>query len=154
MLNCEHRRDVKARTAVHGLPVIVFGCTEYGSCTLEASPLKLAGTPLQACEGCPEFVAIRQGSGEPVGDALHELLSEIGITRSCSRCEAWRKRLNAWGVIGCQQHRHEILTYLQDQAQTTTWVEALSAAVRLYWSVESVLDEAIKRAIDAPRRPS
>jgi len=47
---CHRRGPVTAK--VHEPPIKVHACSEFGSCTLEESPLKAAGKPLANCAGC------------------------------------------------------------------------------------------------------
>lgn len=84
---------------------------------------------------------------EPVGDKLHEILTECGIRRpSCGECGIWRGRLNSWGVAGCHKHRAEILDRLNSEAAKSSWLEAAGVAARGYFSTAAILDEAIRRA--------
>lgn len=83
---------------------------------------------------------------EPVGDELHKLLDEIGIRRSgCPVCAEWQQRMNR-GVRWCTENRAAILGRLNEQAKTASWIEALSAGRKGFWTTAAILDEAIRRA--------
>jgi hypothetical protein len=82
----------------------------------------------------------------PVGDKLHEILLECGISRDCPVCRDWQRKMNAWGVAGCEARRPEILARLNAQAKSASWFEAIQVAGRGYLTTAAILDEAIKRA--------
>lgn len=83
---------------------------------------------------------------EPVGDKLHEILTECGIKRPvCGECAKWRRNMNEWGVDGCEQNKEAILNRLRQEAGASSWIEKIKVAGHGYLSVESILTEAVRR---------
>ncbi len=148
-MNCGHRRGMTATTRIDGRKVEVFHCNARGCCTLQPEGLSKGGELLPICQesdgtACNRFQEAL-ASGEPVGDCLRDILKERGINRpECHSCESWRKRMNEWGIVGCNANRAEILRYLRKQK--TTWAEKWAIATGGIWSAEALLNEAMTRA--------
>ena len=84
---------------------------------------------------------------EPVGTKLAEILKECGIQQAsnCS-CKPFQAQMDSWGVEGCQTNRQGILDHLASQASGISWGDVARLAVKGYFSSETLLDEAIRRA--------
>ncbi len=85
---------------------------------------------------------------EPVGTKLKELFEELGVTppSGCS-CTAWINKMNGVGVKGCKgENRAEILAHLSNASKKASWLQMAKIGLAGYLTVESLLDEAIRRA--------
>ena len=50
---------------------------------------------------------------EPVGDELAKLIPAWAVKDGAGcQCKAWQKKMNGWGVAGCQQKRDTIVAHL------------------------------------------
>ncbi len=89
---------------------------------------------------------------ELVGEKLKELLKEVfGVDEpSCDACRQMRERMNQYGANGCEQHRQEIVRYLDSQfTRQGNWQKAammLRGGTAGYFSTNQLLNEAIRRA--------
>ena len=95
-------------------------------------------------------------STQLVGDALTALLREYGLAAksSCS-CKSWAGKMNEWGVVGCREHRAEIIAHLGEAYHAATWWDTFRAAgSAVYHSLPLTLggmvDEAIRRTETSP----
>lgn len=104
-------------------------------------------------------------SGKPLpadgpGTELTLLLKSYGVeaTTSCP-CKAYARRMNAWGVVGCREHRQEIVDWLKTHREQSSWRTQLRAVLTgVFKAVTggfvpdprdvagSLVDEAIRRA--------
>lgn len=71
--------------------------------------------------------AILAGAGP--GSHLWRLLESIGITHdpNCD-CLGFAEKMNAWGGVGCRQHRAEIIERLRTQQKRYGWAATFAAA--------------------------
>lgn len=86
------------------------------------------------------------------GSELKKLFAEFGFKprKSCG-CSDWIRRMDAWGIAGCREHREEILAHLRAAYDATSfWEKTKAAAVAwlngLPLSLEGCVDEAVLRA--------
>lgn len=57
------------------------------------------------------------------GDHLHRsILDRFGIApeHGCE-CDDWIRKMNAWGVSGCREHRTQIVDWMIEQAKNRHW---------------------------------
>lgn len=148
MIPCVHRLNVINRTEIDGQSIEVYACGRLQCCTV--ADFGLIRRDNSAMPVCSSLCQSRMAPtvAEPVGDALHELLNEIGaVLPACGECKAMRIRMNNWGVKGCQSRREEIIAHLKRKAGAVSLIQkAIIGLVHHYWSADSVLDEAISRA--------
>lgn len=116
-------------------PAIVHNMRGKKFMAASASPMPVSATPVL----------------EPVGTMLSNILSECGITRpeGCS-CRRWTAQMDLWGVSGCQKNRKLITDHLRDEAKKSTWMDLAAVAFKGYLTIDSLLDEAIRRATPKP----
>lgn len=81
---CRHRRNMIAR--VHEPLTEVYGCSQFGSCTMEPSTLKSKGEPLANCETCPLYAA----RGQETYSAAPSSTSPTGFTWDCTPAQLQR----------------------------------------------------------------
>jgi hypothetical protein len=84
------------------------------------------------------------------GTELHKLLHAMGFTPGGCNCDAWRDRMNTWGVDGCREHRQEIIDHLESMKDSATLKDKLRAGVLavangLPLTIPGLVDEAIRR---------
>lgn len=90
-----------------------------------------------------------------VGTELIKLTGAYGLSEKpgCG-CKEKAARMDAWGVVGCQTHRKEIIGWMHEGYNGTTWEERGKAAVKSFGKVNpfdafnSILNDAIGRAIE------
>lgn len=97
-----------------------------------------------------QFMALAKEPGslvafEPTtgpGTELRSILAALGIEsdQDCG-CKAMERRMNRWGVAGCQTHRAEIVAHLQAKASEWHWPGAWMAG-----PLGLLVDRAIARA--------
>lgn len=70
-----------------------------------------------------------QPAPQLVGTEVHKILSSIGIhASSCGACQDMINKMNQWGVVGCLQHKDEIIARLRERAATASWLTKINAA--------------------------
>ena len=96
---------------------------------------------------CMRGKEILKKLGQATGTRLHEVLTECGITppNNCS-CSRWIADMNTWGIEGCRQRRGEIREHLKTASNQSSWLDLLRVAARGYLSIDSLVDEALRRA--------
>lgn len=83
---------------------------------------------------------------EPVGTKLAELIAECGIeVPDCLSCKSMMEKMDGWGVFYCGKHRTEIIHHLAE-ASDGKWLDMAKAVLKGYFSLGSMLDEAIRRS--------
>jgi hypothetical protein len=81
------------------------------------------------------------------GTKLKELFSEIGIKRpGCLSCGGLAYKMDIWGPDGCRERFAEIEQKLEEAAVTASWKEKLTVGLHGYFTVASLINEAIRRA--------
>jgi len=83
-----------------------------------------------------------------VGTELHGLLAEIGFakTKACG-CASMAKTMDSIGIEACKGgFREHILKRLSSESLKHNWWSLVKVAAHGYLTVESLLDEAIRRA--------
>lgn len=93
------------------------------------------------------------------GTELKKIFVSIGIIgcKTGIECANLIKRMNAWGVEGCREHKEEILAELRQRQSAYGWLDKLKAAALsvttglafvVDWSdpFPGIVDEAIRRA--------
>ena len=72
--------------------------------------------PVKARRNCKAAVA-RVHTAKGPGTELKRLLKRLGIKkgRGCS-CQAFARKMNLWGVDGCEERMDEIIEHLRGQA--------------------------------------
>jgi len=105
----------------------------------------------------PEWFGVSALSYGP-GDAMTEITKELGLQeKQGCYCRTLAKRMNEWGIDGCEKNREYIVNELQCNAEKYSLTEKVLAVVKnihkpLAFSLaisgdvyNSVLDEAIRR---------
>jgi len=119
----------------------------------------------EPCAGCKRpLLEVQPGNGL-VGTELHSMLALLGIyTSETCDCETFANQMDAWGVDGCQEHKPEILAWLEAARTKSTWLQNLSAAVNAIKTgvaakinpldpIPGLVNEAIRRAARKIGRP-
>jgi len=98
----------------------------------------------------------RQNSREPVGTAVSEILTSLGIAHTgCGGCLNLIQDMDQGGLAWCDSHREAILTRLRDRAKAASWwttrkAELLALTTGLAWSIDwadpapGILDQAMR----------
>lgn len=133
----------------HGTPVRPEGFPLHCVCgTVHRDPAagEWRETATQAVVPLPPRKPYIEPSGP--GTELKRILTRLGITETggCG-CTDMLRRMNAWGVAGCREHREEIIAYLRAKAAERGWV--LTSAL----PVGQLLDAAIYTAEQAQKTP-
>ncbi len=86
-------------------------------------------------------------SKELVGTALSRLIPKFFIKDNgkggCS-CNKWEKKMNRWGIEGCERNRDVIVDHLcKQEDHLIPMLARLPAAIKRF-GAESLLDHAIK----------
>lgn len=84
------------------------------------------------------------------GTELKKILAQLGAP-ACGACEGFARRMDVWGIEGCQARRAEIIAHLESQAVKLGWwatvkIGASAALHGLPLTAEGLLDEALRRA--------
>lgn len=133
-------------------------CDLFSQCTVADHGRTKGGQPIAVCDTCErkEF-GQKPDTTDGVGSEVSAILSSLGIAaESCGGCREMIRRMNAWGVEGCREHRDEILARLREKTAESAWGLKLKAAAialvnglafKLDWLDPSpgILDEAIRR---------
>jgi hypothetical protein len=95
----------------------------------------------------------RQAKGRGPGTELEKLLRELGF-RPCACCRSTADWMDDVGIDGCTEYMERILARLRKRAEKVGWWKKLNVALHGYLSVESLFDEALRRAQTTTPRPS
>jgi hypothetical protein len=101
----------------------------------------------------------RINRGEGPGRELKLLIAQFGETPTTEcKCEAMARRMNHWGVEGCERHFDAIVSHLREAYATTNWLtiqRARLAAVTtgLAWEINWLdpLPSLVRLAIERAR---
>lgn len=84
--------------------------------------------------------------GKP-GSALASLIPDwaVSIKGGCS-CKDWEKKMNRWGVAGCETHREQIVSHLMSQEEHLIPPLRALPVFAKRMGANKLLDKAVKMA--------